>query len=126
MATNFLTKLFGSRNDRLLKQYRKTVERINGLEAQFEKLDDDARAGEHYARAAKLAPESGHVLNVYGAWLCEKGRTAEAEAVFTRAVKDPFYKARDQAYFNAGKCAMRAGAWPSKPRTNPASSTRCC
>jgi len=41
MATNFLTKLFGSRNDRLLKQYRKTVERINGLEAQLEKLGDD-------------------------------------------------------------------------------------
>ncbi len=45
MATNFLTKIFGSRNDRLLKTYRKTVERINGLEAQFEKLsDDDIRA----------------------------------------------------------------------------------
>ncbi len=41
MATNFLTKLFGSRNDRLLKTYRKTVERINGLEPQFEKLGDD-------------------------------------------------------------------------------------
>jgi preprotein translocase subunit SecA len=41
MATNFLTKLFGSRNDRLLKTYRKTVERINGLEPQFEKLSDD-------------------------------------------------------------------------------------
>jgi preprotein translocase subunit SecA len=26
MATNFLTKIFGSRNDRLLKQYRRTVE----------------------------------------------------------------------------------------------------
>ncbi|MDM0088438.1 MULTISPECIES: preprotein translocase subunit SecA [unclassified Variovorax] len=42
MATNFLTQIFGSRNDRLLKQYRKTVERINGLEPQFEKLSDDA------------------------------------------------------------------------------------
>jgi len=41
MSTNFLTKIFGSRNDRLLKTYRKTVERINGLEAQFEKLSDD-------------------------------------------------------------------------------------
>jgi preprotein translocase subunit SecA len=41
MATNFLTKIFGSRNDRLLKTYRKTVERINGLEAQFEKLSDE-------------------------------------------------------------------------------------
>ena len=42
MATNFLTKLFGSRNDRLLKQYRKTVERINAMEPEFEKLDDQA------------------------------------------------------------------------------------
>ncbi|MDO9436127.1 preprotein translocase subunit SecA [Hydrogenophaga sp.] len=41
MATNFLTKIFGSRNDRLLKTYRKTVERINGLEAKFEQLSDD-------------------------------------------------------------------------------------
>ena len=42
MASNFLTKLFGSRNDRLLKTYRKTVDRINGLEAQYEKLSDEA------------------------------------------------------------------------------------
>jgi len=41
MAINILTKIFGSRNDRLLKTYRKTVERINSLEPQFEKLTDD-------------------------------------------------------------------------------------
>ena len=45
MATNFLTKLFGSRNDRLLKQYRKTVARINAMEPEYEKLSDD-RLGE--------------------------------------------------------------------------------
>ncbi len=42
MATNILTKIFGSRNDRLLKQYRQGVVRINALEAEFEKLTDDA------------------------------------------------------------------------------------
>ncbi|MCZ2499128.1 preprotein translocase subunit SecA [Xylophilus sp. Kf1] len=42
MATNFLTKLFGSRNDRLLKQYRGVVTRINALEPALEKLDDAA------------------------------------------------------------------------------------
>jgi preprotein translocase subunit SecA len=42
MATNFLTKLFGSRNDRLLKTYRKTVAQINALEPQLEKLSDEA------------------------------------------------------------------------------------
>ena len=42
MATNILTKIFGSRNDRLLKQYRSGVARINSLEAQYEQLSDDA------------------------------------------------------------------------------------
>lgn len=74
-----------------------------------ERLGDSTRAGEHFARASRLDPDSGHVLNVHAAWLCERGKAAEADALFTRAVKDPFYKARDQAYFNAGKCAMRAG-----------------
>ena len=42
MAINILTKIFGSRNDRLLKQYRSGLARINALEAQYEKLSDDA------------------------------------------------------------------------------------
>ena len=42
MATNFLTKIFGSRNDRLLKKYRHTVSKINALEAGFEQLSDEA------------------------------------------------------------------------------------
>ena len=42
MAFNLLTQIFGSRNDRLLKQFRKSLERINGLEASYESLSDDA------------------------------------------------------------------------------------
>ena len=42
MATNILTKIFGSRNDRLLKQYRSGVLLINAMEAELEKLSDDA------------------------------------------------------------------------------------
>jgi preprotein translocase subunit SecA len=41
MANNFLTKIFGSRNDRLLKQYRKTVAAINALEPALEQLSDE-------------------------------------------------------------------------------------
>ena len=40
MAT-ILTKIFGSRNDRLLKQYRKTAAAINALEPALEKLSDE-------------------------------------------------------------------------------------
>ncbi|MDO5654033.1 MAG: preprotein translocase subunit SecA, partial [Brachymonas sp.] len=37
---SFLTKIFGSRNERLLSRYRKVVAQINGLEQQFEQLAD--------------------------------------------------------------------------------------
>ncbi|NNG25400.1 preprotein translocase subunit SecA [Telluria aromaticivorans] len=37
---SFLTQIFGSRNQRLLKQYHKTVRQINALEPQMEKLSD--------------------------------------------------------------------------------------
>jgi preprotein translocase subunit SecA len=40
MLPKFLTQLFGSRNDRLLKTYRRAVQQINALEPVFEKLDD--------------------------------------------------------------------------------------
>ena len=42
MAFNLLTLIFGSRNERLLKQYRKTVAQINALEPALEKLDEHA------------------------------------------------------------------------------------
>lgn len=45
MATNILTKIFGSRNDRLLKQYKASVTRINAMEVEFEKLSDDELRG---------------------------------------------------------------------------------
>ncbi len=42
MLPKILTSIFGSRNDRLLKQFRRVVERINALEGDFERLDDAA------------------------------------------------------------------------------------
>ena len=41
MASNFLTQIFGSRNDRQLKQYRKTIVKINALEPSLESLSDE-------------------------------------------------------------------------------------
>ena len=40
MVSGLLKKLIGSRNDRLLKQYRKTVVQVNSFEAEFEGLSD--------------------------------------------------------------------------------------
>ena len=56
MAINFLTQIFGSRNDRLIKQYRKTVVLINALEAEYEALSDEqlrAKTDEFRTRVAQ-------------------------------------------------------------------------
>src|SRR5574343_1702442 len=42
MISGLLKKIFGSRNDRLIKQYSQTVKRINALEPQIQGLSDDA------------------------------------------------------------------------------------
>jgi preprotein translocase subunit SecA len=59
--TNLLTSIFGSRNDRLIKTYRKTVQRINGLESQFESLSDEALTGKTAQFKQRLA--SGESLD---------------------------------------------------------------
>src|SRR5688572_141662 len=45
MISGILTKVFGSRNERLLKTYDRNVERINALESQITVLSDDALKG---------------------------------------------------------------------------------
>jgi preprotein translocase subunit SecA len=53
---SLLTQIFGSRNQRLLKQYQKTVREIGALEPQIEKLSDaelQAKTPEFKARVAK-------------------------------------------------------------------------
>lgn len=56
MLPKILTSIFGSRNERLLKEYRKTVAKINALEPSFEPLSDDqlrAKTEEFKQRATK-------------------------------------------------------------------------
>lgn len=56
MLPKLLTSIFGSRNDRLLKQYRRVVAQINALEPGFEALSDEAlkaKTGEFRERHAK-------------------------------------------------------------------------
>jgi len=71
MLPKLLTSIFGSRNDRLLKQYRQVVAQINALEPEFEALDDAAlraKTDEFRNRVAagesldKLLPEAFAVV----------------------------------------------------------------
>ncbi|MFP7722556.1 preprotein translocase subunit SecA [Lysobacter sp. A3-1-A15] len=67
MLNNLLTRVFGSRNDRLLRQLQRTVVRINALEPEMEKLSDaelQAKTPEFQQRVAggealdKILPEA--------------------------------------------------------------------
>ena len=71
MITGLLKKIFGSRNERLVKQYSQTVVRINALEAVTSGLSDEAlqaKTGEFRGRHAKgetldaLLPEAFAVV----------------------------------------------------------------
>lgn len=55
MVMKVFSKIFGSRNDRLVKRLRKTVEQINLLEAEYEALTDDALSGKTVEFRQRLA-----------------------------------------------------------------------
>ena len=66
MFQKVLTSIFGSRNERLLKQYRKTVIKINALEPQFESLTDDQlreKTAEFRHRVAEAMAREGLALD---------------------------------------------------------------
>ncbi len=75
MIPGLLKKIFGSRNDRLVKQYSATVRRINALEPSLASLSDDAlraKTGEFRERHEKgeslddLLPEAFAVVREAG------------------------------------------------------------
>jgi len=75
MISGFLKKIFGSRNDRLIKQYFQTVARINALEPAIQALSDEAlraKTDEFRARHAQgesldaLLPEAFAVVREAG------------------------------------------------------------
>jgi len=75
MFTRLLTRIFGSRNDRLIKRYNKSVQQINALEPVISTLSDEALRGktaEFKERVAKgealddLLPEAFAVVREAG------------------------------------------------------------
>jgi len=75
MVSKILRKVFGSRNDRLVKRMSKVVDQINGLEPELQTLTDDelkAKTGEFRARLEQgvdlsaLMPEAFAVVREAG------------------------------------------------------------
>ncbi len=81
MISNVLKKIFGSRNDRLLRQFQRVVERINALEPEIAGLSDEALRAktaefrQRIADAVEAAPEEGR----------DEARKAALEALLPEA-----------------------------------------
>ncbi|MCX7960465.1 MAG: preprotein translocase subunit SecA [Burkholderiales bacterium] len=91
---NVLTKIFGSRNERLLKQYARIVARINALEPEVARLDDEALRAKTAEFKTRLA------LKVAAA-----PETARAEA--ERAALDELLPEAFAVVREAGKRTLR-------------------
>ena len=61
MFDEILTKIFGSRNDRLIKQYRRKCEAINKLEPAMKALSDEALQAKTQEFRERIAKGDGKV-----------------------------------------------------------------
>jgi len=77
--------------------------------AVLDKMNRQKKAAQAYDKALKLSPRNGYVLNAVAINLCSRGKLADADALFVRAVKDVNYPIPQQALQNAGFCAFKAG-----------------
>jgi len=127
MVGSLLTKVFGSRNERLIKQMWKTVDRVNTLEPEMQALSDEAvaasaeasywsarayeRLGRNEQALAALeraltqapAPELSARIHVErGNLLFDAGRNDEATAAYQSAGGDYALHAAAVAQLNQG------------------------
>lgn len=74
-----------------------------------ESIGDYLQAELHYRRATELRPKDGDMSNNFASFLCRRGRFDESDAMFQRALADPYYKTPEVALTNAGMCARDGG-----------------
>ena len=75
----------------------------------LDRIKKTQKAHQSYAKALKLSPTDGYVLNAVAISFCARGQVKESDALFVRAVQDTDYPIPQQALQNAGFCAFKAG-----------------
>ena len=73
----------------------------------YEKVGETKLAEKHYKRALRLDPDNARQQNNYGQFLCFQGRYEAANKEFMKAASNPFYRAPQVPFTNAGLCARR-------------------
>ncbi|MFM5447690.1 PilW family type IVa pilus biogenesis/stability lipoprotein TapF [Aeromonas veronii] len=73
----------------------------------YQKVGDFKAAETHYKNALAMDPSNADAMNNYGAFLCDRGRYAEADQAFNQAVIQPGYVKIADTYENAALCALQ-------------------
>ena len=76
-----------------------------GLLYQLLKRNKDAE--KYFKKALKLNPNDSDTMNNYGRFLCQIGRSREAEEILLKAAENPLYSTPEIAITNAGSCAYK-------------------
>jgi type IV pilus assembly protein PilF len=92
---------------RALEQNPDSVGAHNAIALLYSRLGETDAAEQHFQDALRLSPDDTGTLNNYGVFLCEHNKPEKSEPYFLRAVKDPVYPGRAEAYENLGLCAER-------------------
>ncbi|MFN2381931.1 MAG: type IV pilus biogenesis/stability protein PilW [Guyparkeria sp.] len=75
----------------------------------LQRLGEDDKASDAFARAVRLDGDNSDLANNYGGFLCSRGDYERAQAMFRRAYDDPLYETPEYALVNSGRCYQQAG-----------------
>ncbi len=72
-------------------------------------LGEEKQAEESFKRGVEVAPNDGDTLHNYGWFLCQRGRYAEGNALFDRALAMNSYRTPSRTLLVQGVCEARSG-----------------
>lgn len=92
---------------RAIEQDPGTITAHHYIAELYKVLNNSELAEQHYKKALRLASDDPAIQNNFGVFLCDRKRYDEAEKHFMLAAKISSYRRPDEAYENAGLCALR-------------------
>ena len=67
------------------------------------------KAEASFKQALRIDPSNSAALNNFGQFLCQRGRHEEGQKMIMKAIENPLYRNAENAYYNAGVCALTGG-----------------
>ena len=95
--------------DKALEFYPHSGDVHYALAYYYQLVGDNERAESAYKTAISLSPNSGDIMNSYGAFQCQNGRYAEAKRYFLKAIDSKHYANAAETYENLALCAQSQG-----------------